>query len=230
MRTQRLTGIPDNASGPMPNRFRLISHATTILLLALSLAALMMNASSKAGNPAGKSGEQSPDVLFLNGNIYTQATPARAQAMAVRDGRIVALGSNDDIRKLKAGHTQVIDLGGQFVMPGFNDAHTHLGAGGLRHFEGDLTGVRSLQEMQQRIATHAKTLEPGEWIVGGGWDHTLWPGQQLPTRQDLDTVTGDHPAFLGRVDGHISVGNTAALKRFTTTRMTATRNAIKPVL
>ncbi len=64
-----------------------------------------------------------PDTIFLNGDIYTQATPARAQAMAVRDGRIVAVGSNDDIRKLKGSHTQVVDLGGHFVMPGFNDAH-----------------------------------------------------------------------------------------------------------
>ena len=62
------------------------------------------------------------------------------------------------------------------------------------------------------LRAHTKTLEPGDWIVGGGWDHTLWTGQQLPTRQDLDSVTGDHPAFLSRVDGHISVGNTAALK------------------
>ena len=132
--------------------------------------------------------------------------------MAVRDGRIVAIGTSDAVRRLKGANTQVVDLGGHFVMPGFNDAHVHLASGGLRHFEVDLTGVRSLQEMQQRIAAHMKTLEPGDWVVGGGWDHTLWVGQQLPTRQDLDSVTGDHPAFLSRVDGHISVGNTAALK------------------
>jgi predicted amidohydrolase YtcJ len=153
-----------------------------------------------------------PDILFVNADIYTQAAPARAQAMAVRDGRIVAIGSNDEIRKLKGSHTQVVDLGGHFVMPGFNDAHVHLAAGGLRHFEVDLTGSRSPQEMQQRIADHTKALAPGDWIVGGGWDHTLWAEQQLPTRQDIDSVTGDHPAFLGRVDGHISIANTAALK------------------
>ncbi len=132
--------------------------------------------------------------------------------MAIRDGRIVAIGSNASIRKLKGSHTQVVDLGGHFVMPGFNDAHVHLAAGGFRHFEVDLTGSQSLQEMQQRIAAHAKILTPGEWIIGGGWDHTLWVGAQLPTRQDLDAVTGDHPAFLSRIDGHISIANTAALK------------------
>jgi predicted amidohydrolase YtcJ len=212
MIVRRLAGIACSASPPMPITSRRLCHAITMVLLVLSLAALLMNASSKPESSAGKSGEQSADVIFLNGDIYTQATPQRAQAMAIRNGRIVALGSNDDIRKWKGGHTEVIDLSGHFVMPGFNDAHTHLAAGGLQHFAVDLTGVRSLQEMQQRIAAHSKTLEPGEWIVGGGWDHTLWPGQQLPTRHDLDAVTGEHPAFLGRVDGHISVGNTAALK------------------
>ena len=183
------------------------------LLMVLAVMAITTNSSTNSEPPSGKaSSSEPPHTIFLNGNIYTQATPARAQAMAVRDGRIVAVGTNGDIRKLKGAHTLVVDLGGHFVMPGFNDAHVHLASGGLRHFEVDLTGVESLQEMQQRIAAHMKTLEPGEWVVGGGWDHTLWVGQQLPARQDLDSVTGNHPAFLSRVDGHISVGNTAALK------------------
>jgi predicted amidohydrolase YtcJ len=180
--------------------------------LAISLGAL--NTNSLAGpSPVDKaSANSAPDIIFVNADIYTQAAPVRAEAMAVRAGRIVAIGSNADIRKLKGSHTQVVDLGGHFVMPGFNDAHVHLAAGGFRHYEVDLTGSQSLQEMQQRIATHVKMLAPGEWIIGGGWDHTLWVGNQLPTRQDLDSVTGDHPAFLGRVDGHISIANTAALK------------------
>ena len=154
-----------------------------------------------------------PDIIFLNGDIYTEATPARAQAMAVRDGRIVAIGSNDDIRKLKRDHTQVVDLGGHFVMPGFNDAHLHLAYGGRQALEVNLIGVKSLAEMQQRIAEHAKTTAPEDWIVGGGWDQTLWAGEKLPTRQDIDAVTGDHPAVLVRVDGHtFAVANTAALK------------------
>ena len=97
-------------------------------------------------------------------------------------------------------------------MPGFNDAHLHLAAGGLVHLEVDLVGVKSLAEMQQRIAEHAKTTPPGDWIIGRGWDHTLWAGETLPTRQDIDSVTGDHPAIFVRVDGHIGVANTAALK------------------
>jgi predicted amidohydrolase YtcJ len=181
------------------------------VVLAISLGALNTNFSDPPSTAKAFTAN-APDILFVNADIYTQAAPARAQAMAVRDGRIVAIGSNDEIRKLKGSHTQVVDLGGHFVMPGFNDAHVHLAAGGLRHFEVDLTGSRSPQEMQQRIADHTKALAPGDWIVGGGWDHTLWAEQQLPTRQDIDSVTGDHPAFLGRVDGHISIANTAALK------------------
>ena len=170
----------------------------------------MVNSASAANPNSSTNG--APDIVFLNGDIYTESTPARAQAMAVREGRIVAIGSNDDIRKLKRDHTQVVDLGGHFVMPGFNDAHMHLAYGGRQALEVNLIGVKSLAEMQQRIAEHAKTTSPQDWIVGGGWDHTLWPGEKLPTRQDIDAVTGDHPAVLVRVDSHIAVANTAALK------------------
>jgi predicted amidohydrolase YtcJ len=153
-----------------------------------------------------------PGTIFVNGDIYTQATTARAQAIAVSNGCIVAIGSNDDIRKLKGEHTQVVDVGGHFVMPGFNDAHVHLEEAGLELQSVDLRGTRSLQEMQQRIAAGARNAAPGEWLVGGGWDQTLWTDQKLPDRQDLDTVTGGHPAVFSRVDGHIAVANTAALK------------------
>ena len=181
-----------------------------LAMIVFSFAAL--NASFSANAMPGKSSDRAPDIIFVNGDIYTQATPARAQAIAVRDGRIVATGSNDDIRKLKGTHTQVVDLGGHFVMPGFNDAHVHLEEAGLELQNVDLRGTRSLQEMQQRIAASAKTTTPSDWLVGGGWDDTLWPDGKLPTRQDLDAVTGGRPAVFSRVDGHIAVANTAALK------------------
>ena len=175
----------------------------TLMFLLLSLVAT----ASSAKGPSTP-----PDAIFLNGDIYTQATPARAQAIAVRDGHIVAVGTNDDIRKLKGAHTQVVDLGGHFVMPGFNDAHVHLEEAGLELLSVDLRGTRSLQEMQQRIADSAKTAAPGEWLAGGGWDQTLWTDGKLPTRQDIDAVSAGHPAVFSRVDGHIAIANTAALK------------------
>jgi predicted amidohydrolase YtcJ len=153
-----------------------------------------------------------PDTIFINGDIYTEATPARAQAMAVAGGRIVAIGSNDDIRKLKSSQTQVIDLGGHFVMPGFNDAHVHLAEAGMRHLQVDLTGSANLQDMQHRIGLKVNKAAAGEWILGSGWDHTLWPGQTLPTRQDIDAMTNGHPAIFVRIDGHIAIANTAALQ------------------
>ena len=152
-----------------------------------------------------------PDAIFVNGDIYTQAKPARAEALAVRDGRVAAIGSNDQIQKLKGKQTQVIDLGGHFVMPGFNDAHAHLASAGMRHLEVDLTGSANLSDMQHRIGLKVNKAAPGEWIIGSGWDHTLWPEQTLPTRQDIDMMTNGHPAIFVRIDGHIAIANTTAL-------------------
>jgi predicted amidohydrolase YtcJ len=170
----------------------------------------------------------SAEMIFVNGDVYpgTTSTSAkegtseisvitaqpRVQALAVSSGKIVAIGSNQDIQKLKGPKTQVIDLGGHFVMPGFNDAHTHLSSGGFEKLDINLVGTKSLEEMKQRIAARAKTAAPGEWLLGRGWDHTLWADKKLPSRQDIDSETGDHPAIFVRVDGHIAVANTAALK------------------
>jgi len=155
---------------------------------------------------------KSADLIFVNGDIYTQAQPARAQALAVRDGRIVAVGSNDEVRKLKGAPTKVVDLGGHFVMPGFNDAHVHLASGGFEKMNVNLVGSQSLLEMQHRIGLKVNKAAEGQWVVGRGWDHTLWAGQTLPTRQDIDLMTNAHPAIFVRVDGHIAIANTAALQ------------------
>jgi predicted amidohydrolase YtcJ len=177
-----------------------------------------------------------PDVIFVNGDIFPGAVfttepgkaaltakiaGPRAQAIAVANGRVIAIGSNADIRKLRDRHTQEIDLGRHFVMPGFNDAHAHLASGGFERLEVDLVGTRSLEEMKQRIAAKAAELRPGEWLQGSGWDHTKWEGsQRLPSRQDLDEVSKGHPGFFNRVDGHIAVANSAALQQAGVTRNT----------
>jgi predicted amidohydrolase YtcJ len=136
----------------------------------------------------------------------------RAQALAVKHDRIVAIGTNDEIKNLKKDKTVLVNLGGKFVMPGFNDAHLHLSGGGFEKLNVDLAGTKSLAEMKQRIADRAKTTPKGIWVLGRGWDHTTWTEQSLPTRQDIDSVTSGHAAFFGRVDGHIAVANSAALK------------------
>ena len=159
------------------------------------------------------------DVIFLHGNVYTGVMEVsafksikRAQAIAVRGDRIEAVGENGEILKLKGPSTQVIDLGGKFIMPGFNDAHAHLSEGGKQRLNVNLVGVKSLDEFRERIRAKVESAAPGEWILGGGWDENLWPVKTVPTRWDVDEVSGDHPIFLERVDEHIAVANTRALQ------------------
>jgi predicted amidohydrolase YtcJ len=189
-----------------------------------------------AAMAAQQTREAAPDIIFVNGDIFPGAVFApgnngaltanevgpRAQAIAVRESRVVAIGTNAYIRKLRDHHTQEVDLGGHFVMPGFNDAHSHLASGGFEKLHVDLVGAKSLEEMKQRIAQKARELNAGEWIEGAGWDHTKWEGdQRLPNRQDLDAVTNGHPGYFSRVDGHIAVANSAALQQAGITRGTA---------
>ncbi len=159
------------------------------------------------------------DAIYTHANIYTGVTGAssfrevqRAQAMAVRADRILAVGSEADILKLKGPATTVIDLQGHFVMPGFNDAHMHLVEAGFKKLTVDLTGVRSVEEFRERIRKRVETAAPTEWITGFGWDETLWHQKDLPTRWDIDEVTTEHPVFLRRTDGHVAVANTLALQ------------------
>ena len=119
--------LPRNDEETSWGGVNLTHKASPAVMVALAIFVMMVINSLSA--PA--SDKPAPDIIFLNGDIYTQATPARAQALAVRDGKVVAIGSNDDIRKLKGSKTEVIDLGGHFVMPGFNDAHCHLEDGGF---------------------------------------------------------------------------------------------------
>ena len=155
------------------------------------------------------------DVTYYNGNILTgkgldTPIPERVSAVAIRDGKVVATGSDKTVFDLCDAALK-IDLHGAFVMPGFNDAHTHIASAGQQHLTVDLDNIPSLAAMQDKIKAYAATLPAGQWILGGGWDHTKWASGKLPMRQDLDAVTGDHPAYLERTDGHIAVANTAAL-------------------
>jgi hypothetical protein len=157
------------------------------------------------------------DAIYLHGNILTgidleTAHPQRVSAIAVAHGEIVGAGSDSEMKaKFQGPATQIVDLHGAFAMPGFNDAHAHLGMGGRIRLSVDLIGVQSLAEMRARIRDAAQKAPAGQWLTGGGWDHTLWPGGRLPDRKDMDAVAGGHPAIFTRVDGHIAVANSAAL-------------------
>jgi len=162
---------------------------------------------------------QTPDIIYFHGDILTGvglhasgiSTPQRVTALAITAGEITAVGSDAAILPLADRHTQKIDLHGAFAMPGFNDAHTHTASAGQQRLTVDLDNTTSLAEMLQRIKDYTAKAAPGEWILGGGWDHTKWASKTLPTRQDIDSVTVGHPAFLVRTDGHIAIANTAAL-------------------
>jgi len=159
------------------------------------------------------------DVIFVHANVYT-GVPAntpfssilREEAIAVRGDRIEAVGKTLDLQKLKGPQTQIVDLGGHFTMAGFNDAHLHLDDAGAMKLSVDLTGVKSLDELRARVARKIEGARAGEWILGSGWDETLWPVKVTPTRWDLDEVSNGHPVFLERIDGHIAVANTRALQ------------------
>lgn len=159
------------------------------------------------------------DAIYVNADIYTGVVGTssfhvvtRAKALAVKGDRVLAVGERADVLKHKGPQTNLVDLHGQFVMPGFNDAHMHLADAGFTKLTVDLTGVRTVEEFRERIRRRVETAAPAEWITGSGWDETLWPGKELPTRWDIDEVTTDHPVFLARIDGHVAVANTLALK------------------
>ena len=167
------------------------------------------------------------DTIYIHGDIYTGVfgtssfhVSMRAKALAVKGDRILAIGDEEDVLKRKGPDTTVIDLKGHFAMPGFNDAHMHLSEAGFRKLTIDLTGVRSVEEFRKRIRDRVDSAAPMEWITGFGWDETLWPVKELPTRWDVDEVTTEHPVFLKRVDGHVAVANTLALQMAHVTQAT----------
>jgi predicted amidohydrolase YtcJ len=155
-------------------------------------------------------------AIYYHGNVLTgvglgKAHGQRATAIAVGEHEIVAVGNDATILRQKQPGTRLFDLKGAFVMPGINDAHVHMAYAGQNKLAVDLTGSTSLADMLSRVSTAADHALPGQWLLGGGWDHTLWTPQTLPTRQDLDTISHGHPAFFVRVDGHIAAANSAAL-------------------
>ena len=156
---------------------------------------------------------QTATLVLTHGNIFTGVPGAgRASAMAIAGEKIIAVTTTDEeVKRYIGPGTKVIDLDGKFAMPGWNDAHTHIAAGGFAKLEVNLEGAKSVAETQQRIRARLGEFKSGEWILGQGWDHTLWPEKKFPTRQDLDAVTTANPMFLERIDGHVAVVNSRAL-------------------
>ncbi len=185
-----------------------------LLLTSLLLTSLL--SSSFASHAQGK---RRVGLILFNGKVFTaDASGTMAEAVAVEGERIVAVGTTREIRS-RYGAAREIDLQGKLVTPGFNDAHIHFAGGGLSLLRVVLNNSRTLEEAKQRIAAKIRELPAGSWVLGRGWDHTLWGGE-WPTRADLDTIAPSNPVFVQRVDGHVSWANSLALKKAGITRGT----------
>jgi len=208
-------------TGPRRNPGKMPRNTPVLLLAYLLLGAAIVSVRAGSRVPRASSAREPADLLLVNGVIYTgDVARPRVEAAAVCGERIVAIGTTEEMRKLTGPKTRVVDLHGRFAMPGFNDAHIHLASGGQAKLEVDLESARTIAEMQQRIRTRLAEYKPGEWITGRGWDHTLWPEKRFPMRADLDVVSERHPMLFDRVDGHVAVANSLALRLAGITRNT----------
>ncbi len=186
--------------------------ATRPLLSSFSLiaaAALVLSACA-AWERGGRVAGPSADTIFTAAIVHTgdPANP-RAQAVAVRDGRILAVGARADVARHAGPATERVDLGQAALFPGFVDAHAHLFGIGAREVTLNLEGVASLAELVTRL--EAEVQGATDLVVGRGWIETHWPEGRMPTRDDLDAVAPDTPVFLVRADGHALVANSRAL-------------------
>jgi Predicted metal-dependent hydrolase with the TIM-barrel fold len=176
------------------------------LLLVLTCALIAAGCSKQPAPAPAKPGT----LAIVNGRIWTgDAAQPWAQALVI-DGETLALvGSDEDARKANAA--QVVDAGGRLVVPGFTDAHVHFLSGGFALASVQLRDARTRDEFVARIKAFAATVPAGTWITGGDWDHSLWGGE-LPTHEWIDAVAPDHPVWVNRLDGHMSLANSVALK------------------
>jgi len=153
------------------------------------------------------------DLILINGNIFTCDTNNPwAQACAVRDGKILAVGNSEAIHAFQNNGTKVIDLNSRLVVPGFNDAHVHFTDGGFYLLGIDLRDAKDETEFAKRIEDFIHTLKKGEWILGGNWDHEAWPSKDFPEKELIDKISRDNPVFVQRLDGHVALANSLALK------------------
>jgi predicted amidohydrolase YtcJ len=162
------------------------------------------------------------DLVLINGNIVTVGRDnPRAEALAVRENTIVAVGPSREVeRYIDKKATRVIDLQGKLALPGFIDSHVHLVYGGHALMSVSLDGVTSLEEIQRRVKEKVQRQKEGEWISGRGWDQEILPGKKWPTRELIDAVAPDNPVSLSRICGHSTLVNSYVLRASGITRDT----------
>ncbi|HEX9218830.1 MAG TPA: amidohydrolase [Gemmatimonadales bacterium] len=154
------------------------------------------------------------DIVIEGGPVWTGLSTGRGQpgAVAIAGGKILAIGDSAEIARYVESRTQVLQAHGGLIMPGLADGHTHFIAGGFQLASVNLRDAATPQEFVRRLREYASHLKPGEWILGGDWDHTLWRGAPLPHHEWIDSVTPNNPVFISRLDGHMALANAAAMR------------------
>ncbi len=162
------------------------------------------------------------DLVIVRGKIWTEdPREPEAEALAISENRIAAVGSTEAILKTAGPDTQVLDVRGRRVLPGFNDAHVHLFPGGDSLASVQLREATSAADLRRRLATYTASRPPGEWILNGSWDEKRWTRPELPTRNLIDDVTPHNPVWVNRSDGHMMLANSLAMKLARVGRETA---------
>jgi hypothetical protein len=210
-----------------PHRFFVRNSASEISIHDMNFAAgrflrvSALIALALAGGIKAKPESLMADLLITNAVIRTM-DPQRpqAEAVAVTGNRIAAVGTAAELAGAAGHKTRVIDAKGRLVLPGFNDAHIHFLSGGFQLSGVDLRDAKTVGEFAERIRRFAATHPPGRWMTGGDWDHERWPTNALPTRHLIDAFTPGTPVFVSRLDGHMALANSLALKLASVTRDT----------
>jgi len=162
--------------------------------------------------PLFLSAQQSADIIFINGKIWTvDTTRPEAEAIAVCNGKIAAVGSSKEIRQYAGKATKIIDLKRKRMLPGFIDNHTHFMSGGFQLQSVDLRTANTEIDFAQIIKKRAEE-RPTKWITGGDWDHDLWKSGILPAKEMIDSFTVNTPVFVNRYDGHMALANSYVLR------------------
>jgi hypothetical protein len=190
---------------------RLTAYAVAVIVALTVIAGLIVGAQREDDGPV--------DLIVINGQVYSAAGDELAEAVAVRGNKVIRVGSNREIQRLRRAQTTVIDANGGAVVPGFNDAHAHLISGGLSLDQISLSDAATLDEIRDTIRVWSEAHPEREWITGRGWYYQPFNGV-MPTRQLLDSLVPDRPAYLIAYDGHTGWANTAALERAGITRKT----------
>ncbi len=190
---------------------RLTAYAVAFIVGITVIAGLIVGAQREDDGPV--------DLIVINGHVYSAERDELAEAVAVRGNKVIRVGSNREIQRLRRAQTTVVDAKGGAVLPGFNDAHAHLISGGLSLDQINLADAATLDEIKDTIRIWSEAHPERQWITGRGWTYQSFGGA-MPTRQLLDTLVPDRPAYLVADDGHTGWANTRALKAAGITRTT----------